>query len=102
MVFGRAVMTLAVLALGGCAVHMPSLSMAEKPEVVVGDPQVFCPKANPCSKVANRRQYFDQRANRYYYFDQTLGRYFWENGQPRFQGTEPANPDDAPAPAKES
>jgi hypothetical protein len=69
------------LALGGCALwrHKP------EPAVPKGaDPLIACPKDNPCSKIANRRQYFSQHDNRYYYFDRATGRYYWENGQPRF------------------
>jgi hypothetical protein len=48
------------------------------------DPLTACPKTDPCSKIANRRQYFDQHENRYYYFDTATGRFYWENGEPRF------------------
>jgi hypothetical protein len=82
-----AIVLAAALALGGCALwkHKPD------PLIPAGaDPKTFCPKTDPCNKIANRRQYFNQRENRYYYYDQTLGRYFWENGQPRF--AEPGDP----------
>jgi|GEM_PF-2817710 hypothetical protein len=76
-----AVLTATFLALGGCALwkHKP-----EPPIAAGADPRTTCPKDNPCSKIANRRQYFNQHENRYYYFDQVTGRYYWENGEPRF------------------
>ena len=66
--------------LSGCVFgkHKP------EPTVLVGDPLTTCPKDDPCSKIANRRQNFDQHENRYYYFDPATGRYYWENGQLRF------------------
>ncbi|HUO23956.1 MAG TPA: hypothetical protein VMU59_15685 [Caulobacteraceae bacterium] len=77
----RAAVLAAALTLGGCAFwHHKS----EPPIPPGADPRTTCPKDNPCSKIANRRQYFNQRENRYYYFDQTTGRYFWENGEARF------------------
>jgi hypothetical protein len=33
--------------------------------------------------VANRRQYYDERAGRYYFYDPSTRRYYWENGAPR-------------------
>ena len=80
----------AILTVAGCAApSLPKLTALKMPamhdpEPTSGDPLTFCPKDDPCRKVANRRQYFDQRDNRYYYFDQTQGRYYWENGQARF------------------
>ena len=83
----RAVIVAAALGLSGCALwhHKP------EPRIPAGaDPLTTCPKDDPCSKIANRRQYFDQRENRYYYFDQKTGRYYWENGEARF--VEPGDP----------
>ena len=70
---------MALLALAGCMGHRPKVD----PDTKL-DPMTTCLKTNPCSKVANRRQYYDLRVARYYYFDTHAGRYFWENGQPRF------------------
>ena len=70
---------IALPALIGCMGHHPKVD----PETKL-DPMTTCLKTNPCSKVANRRQYYDQRVARYYYFDTRTGRYYWENGQPRF------------------
>ena len=70
---------MAFLALAGCLGHGPKVDPMTKL-----DPMTTCLKANPCFKVANRRQYYDQRVARYYYFDTRTGRYYWENGQPRF------------------
>ena len=77
--------TLAAAGLAGCG-GLPRLTPA-KPATVAGDPLTTCPKTDPCSKIANRRQYYDQRVVRYYYFDTNTGRYYWENGQPRFPET---------------
>lgn len=74
-------LAVACLALGGCAFwrHKPEPAVPKN-----ADPLITCPKDDPCSKIKNRRQYFDQRADRYYYFDTATGRYYWENGEPRF------------------
>jgi hypothetical protein len=68
-----------LLALAGCMGHRPKVDPQSRL-----DPLTTCPKKDPCDKVANRRQYYDQRVARYYYFDTRAGRYYWENGQPRF------------------
>lgn len=71
---------LALLALTGCLGHRPA-----KPNPRL-DRLTTCLKTDPCDKVANRRQYYDQRVARYYYFDTKTGRYYWENGALRFPG----------------
>ena len=78
MVAATASLTLGAASLGGCVFGK------HPPPPDVGNPLTTCPKDDPCSKIKNRRQLFDQHANRYYYFDQTTGRYYWENGEPRF------------------
>lgn len=70
---------LALMALAGCVALHPKA----KPQSRL-DPLTTCPDKDPCHKIANRRQYYDQRVARYYYFDTKTGRYYWENGAPRF------------------
>ena len=79
---------LAMLGLAGCAMG-PHRSA---PKTEAGDPLTTCPQADPCSKIANRRQYYDQRVVRYYYFDTVTGRYYWENGEPRFPANDAIKP----------